>query len=116
MIRGTAGITVLNLFDTKVTDASSIGTVIGNFSVSGSTRAYVFSLTSNPGGLFSVSGSTLAVASALTEGIAPISASAIAVGAPTITGSFNITVGSSILLTDQFGVLLTDGSGALLTQ
>lgn len=88
--------TVLNLSGTTVTAGASVGTVIGNFSVSnGSTRPYTFTLTSNPGGLFSVGGSTLAVAAALSAGTDPITAKASDTGTSVVTGSFNITVSSS---------------------
>lgn len=81
---------------TTLTDQSSVGTVVGNFSIiGGSTRAYTFTLTNNPGGLFSVGGSTLSVAAALTAGTDPISARASDTGVSVITGSFNITVTSS---------------------
>ncbi len=87
---------VLLLSGTTTTAGASVGTVIGNFSVSGgSTRAYTFSLTSNPGGLFSVGGSTLAVAAALTAGTDPITARASDTGVSVINGSFNITVTST---------------------
>jgi hypothetical protein len=84
------------LSNATVTEGSSVGTVVGNFSVSGgSTRAYTFTLTSNPGGLFSVGGSTLAVAAGLTAGIDPITVRASDTGVSTINGSFSITVTSS---------------------
>lgn len=84
------------LSNAAITDGSSVGTAIGNFSVvGGSTRVYTFSLTSNPGGLFSVGGSTLAVAAALTAGDAPITARASDTGVSVITGSFTITITSS---------------------
>jgi hypothetical protein len=84
------------LSNATVTEGSSVGTVVGNFSVSGgSTRPYTFSLTSNPGGLFSVGGSTLAVAAALTAGLAPITVSASDTGTSVINGAFTITITSS---------------------
>ena len=92
---GTSGSILLS--NATVTEGSSVGTVIGNFSVTGgSTRPYTFSLTSNPGGLFSVGGSTLAVAAALTAGSAPITAQASDTGVSVITGSFTITITSSV--------------------
>lgn len=90
------GVGVILLSNATVTELSSVGTVIGNFSVSGgSTRTYTFSLTSNPGGLFSVGGSTLAVAAALTAGTDPITAQASDTGVSVLTGFFNITVVST---------------------
>jgi len=84
------------LSNATVTEGSSVGTVVGNFSVTGgSTRAYTFTLTSNPGGLFSVGGSTLAVAAALTAGNAPITVRASDTGISVINGAFNITITSS---------------------
>lgn len=86
------------LSNATVTDVSSVGTVVGNFSVAGgSTRAYTFTLTSNPGGLFSVGGSTLAVAAVLTAGNAPITVRASDTGISVINGSFNITIVSTAL-------------------
>lgn len=91
-----SGGAILNLSGTTVTAGASVGTVIGNFSVSnGSTLPYTFSLTSNPGGLFSVGGSTLAVAAALSSGSDPITAKASDTGTSVVTGSFNITVSST---------------------
>jgi hypothetical protein len=87
---------VILLSNATVTSASSVGTVVGDFSVSGgSTRAYTFSLTSNPGGLFSVSGSTLAVAAALSPAVDPITARASDTGTSVVTGFFAITVTST---------------------
>lgn len=87
---------VILLSNATVTEGSSIGTVIGNFSViGGSTRAYTFTLSSNPGGLFSVGGSTLEVAAALTAGNAPITVRASDTGISVINGAFNITITSS---------------------
>lgn len=87
---------VILLSNATVTDASSVGTVVGDFSVvGGSTRAYTFTLTSNPGGLFSVGGSTLAVAAALTAGNDPITVRASDTGVSVINGAFNITVTSA---------------------
>ncbi len=93
---GGAGGGLILLSNATVTDTSSAGTVVGNFSVSGgSTRAYTFTLTSNPGGLFSAGGSTLAVAAALTAGNAPITARASDTGISVINGAFNITITST---------------------
>jgi hypothetical protein len=93
---GTSGSILLS--NATVTEGSSVGTVIGNFSVTGgSTRAYTFTLTSNPGTLFSVGGSTLAVAAALTAGNAPITVRASDTGTSVINGGFNITITSSTL-------------------
>ena len=93
---GGAGGGLILLSNATVTDTSSAGTVVGNFSVSGgSTRAYTFTLTSNPGGLFSVGGSTLAVAAALTAGNAPITTRASDTGVSVINGAFNITITST---------------------
>lgn len=92
---GGAGGSIL-LSNATVTEGSSVGTVIGNFSVSGgSTLPYTFTLTSNPGGLFSVGGSTLAVAAALTAGIAPITVRASDTGVSVINAPFSITITSS---------------------
>lgn len=84
------------LSNATITDLSSVGFVVGNFSViGGSTRAYTFTLTSNPGGLFTVGGSTLSVAAAVSAGIDPISARASDTGTSVINGSFSITVVST---------------------
>jgi hypothetical protein len=84
---------VILLSNATVTELSSIGTVIGNFSVSGgSTRAYTFTLTSNPNGYFSVGGSTLAVAAALTAGSVPITVRASDTGTSVLNGPFMITI------------------------
>jgi len=91
---GAGGLILLS--NATVTEGSSVGTVVGDFSVvGGSTRAYTFSLTSNPGGLFSVGGSTLAVAAALTAGNAPITVRASDTGVSVINGAFNITITST---------------------
>ena len=91
-----AGGGLILLSNATVTEGSSVGTVVGDFSVSGgSTRAYTFTLTSNPGGLFSVGGSTLAVAAALTAGNAPITVRASDTGVSVINGGFNITITST---------------------
>lgn len=83
----------LNLSNATTTTISSVGTVIGNFSVTGgSTRTYTYTLTSNPGGLFSVGGSTLAVAAALSQGSDPITAQANDGNGSIITAPFLITV------------------------
>lgn len=93
---GGAGGALILLSNATVTEGSSVGTVVGNFSViGGSTRAYTFTLSSNPGGLFSVGGSTLAVAAALTAGNAPITVRASDTGISVINGAFNITITSS---------------------
>lgn len=93
---GGAGGGLILLSNATVTDGSSVGTVVGNFSViGGSTLAYTFTLSSNPGGLFSVSGSTLEVAAALTAGNAPITVRASDTGVSVINGAFNITITSS---------------------
>jgi len=88
------------LSNATVTEGSSVGTVVGDFSVvGGSTRAYAFILTSNPGGLFSVGGSTLAVAAVLTAGNAPITVRASDTGVSVINGAFNITITSTLPVT-----------------
>jgi hypothetical protein len=58
----------IQLSSATVADTATIGTVIGALSVVGGTGSYIFTLTSNPGGLFSISGSNLQVAAALTAG------------------------------------------------
>ena len=94
---GGAGGGLILLSNSTVTEGSSVGTVVGNFSViGGSTRAYTFTLSSNPGGLFSVGGSTLAVDAALTAGNAPITVRASDTGISVIDGAFNITITSSV--------------------
>ena len=93
---GGAGGGLILLSNATVTEGSSVGTVVGDFSVvGGSTRAYTFTLTSNPGGLFSVGGSTLAVAAALTAGTDPITVRASDTGISVINGAFNITITST---------------------
>lgn len=93
---GGASLGSILLSNATVAEGSSVGTVVGNFSVSGgSTRPYTFTLTSNPGGLFSVGGSTLAVAAALTAGIAPIAVRASDTGTSVINGGFDITIFST---------------------
>lgn len=83
----------LSLSNSLITAGSSVGTKIGNFSVTGgSTRTYTFTLVSNPGGLFSVAGSTLSVAAALSPGSDPISAKADDGNGSTVTSPFLITV------------------------
>jgi len=92
---GAGGLILLS--NSTVTEGSSVGTVVGNFSVTGgSTRTYTFTLTSNPGTLFSVGGSTLAVAAALTAGNAPITVRASDTGVSVINGGFNITITSYV--------------------
>ncbi len=95
---GTGGATggLILLSNATVTEGSSVGTVVGNFSViGGSTRAYTFTLTSNPSGYFAVGGSTLSVNSTLAAGIAPIAVRASDTGISVINGNFNITISTS---------------------
>lgn len=93
LFSGHRRVSFLTLSNVTIGSASSVGTVIGDFAViNGSTRAYTFSLTSNPGNLFSVSGSTLAVAAALSAGTDPIAARASDTGTSVVTGSFSINV------------------------
>jgi hypothetical protein len=67
-----SGITIF-LDNTTILDTATIGSLVGNLSVSGGTGSYTFTLVSNPGGLFSIAGSQLKVAAALSAGSAPIS-------------------------------------------
>jgi hypothetical protein len=53
-------------------DTAAVGAVVGTLSVVGGVGTYVFSLTSNPGGLYSIVGNQLQVAVGLTAGIDPI--------------------------------------------
>ncbi len=87
---GTSGLILLS--NATVTSASSVGTVVGDFSVSGgSTRAYSFTLTAGAS-LFTVTNSTLAVGAALSVGSVAITANATDTGTSSLTGSFLITI------------------------
>lgn len=88
---------VILLSNATVTEFSSIGTVVGNFSVSGgSTRTYTFTLTTNPSTFFAVGGSTLSVnTSPLSVGDVPITVRASDTGASVLNGGFTITVTST---------------------
>lgn len=88
---------VILLSNATVASGSSVGTVVGDFSISnGSTRAYAFSLTSGTS-LFSVTNSTLAVAAALTVGSVSITAQASDTGTSVVTAPFLITVISTAI-------------------
>jgi len=82
----------IRLSNATIGSQSSIGTVVGNFSVAGgSTRAYTFTLTAGTSN-FSVGGSTLSVSSNISLGLESITAKATDTGTSVITGSFLINV------------------------
>jgi len=82
----------LRLSNATIGSLSSVGTVVGNFSVTGgSTRAYTFTLTAGTSN-FSVGGSTLSVSSDISIGLESITAKATDTGTSVITGSFLINV------------------------
>jgi hypothetical protein len=86
----TAGL--IQLSNATVTAASSVGTVVGDFSVvNGSTRTYTFTLTTGTS-LFTVTNSTLAVGAALSAGSVSITAQASDTGTSVISGTFLITI------------------------
>jgi hypothetical protein len=85
------GTTIL-LSNATVTSASSVGTVVGDFSVvGGSTRVYTFTLTAGAS-LFSVGGSTLSVNAALSPGSVSITAQASDTGTSVVSAPFLITI------------------------
>jgi hypothetical protein len=89
---GTGGGSELDLSNTSTNDAALVGDLVGDFSVSGGTGVYTFSLLGNPGGLFSISGSHLLVAAALTAGTDPIIVEADNGAGDTIIQLFSIHV------------------------
>lgn len=83
------------LSNATVASQSSVGTVVGTFSVvGGSTRAYTFSLTAGTS-LFTVNGTALTVGAALSVGSFSITAQASDTGTSVITGTFLITAFST---------------------
>lgn len=86
----------LRLSNTTIPDTSSVGTVVGTFSVVGGKGSYTYTLTSNPGGLFSISGNQLQVAAALTAGSDPITVQANNGAGSVITQPFTIIVTSTV--------------------
>ena len=97
-LTGDAANGLINLSNATVTSTTAgIGSSVGSLSVTGgSTRAYTFSLTNNPGGLFSIGGSTLSVAAALSAGLDPITIRATDTGVSVLSRGFVITVLSTI--------------------
>ena len=84
---------VLNLSAFSIASTAATSTVIGNFSVSGGTGVYTYSLTSNPGGLFAVSGTSLVNAiQGLTPGSDPITAQGNNGAGSIVSAPFLITV------------------------
>src|SRR5712671_2798260 len=97
-IGGGASGAAIRLSNATIGSLSSIGTVVGNFSVAGgSTRAYTFSLTAGTSN-FSVGGSTLSVSSGISIGLESITAKATDTGTSVITGSFLINVISTAVV------------------
>lgn len=96
----------LHLSNTLVNVLSSVGTPVGNFSVTGgSTRAYTYTLTADPSGYFTIGGSTLAVNSTLSVSDPTITVRASDTGTSVVTGSFTLTIfstGASALPSMQF--------------
>jgi hypothetical protein len=71
---------------------SSIGTVIGTFSVPGGVGTYTFSFTSNPGSLFSITSNQLKVANAaIGVGTYPVTVKADNGAGSVITTTFSLT-------------------------
>ena len=79
----------IELSNLTISDAASIGDLVGTLSVPGGTGSETFTLTDDAGGLFSISGTSLEVAAALT------------------TGSYSITVQSNTGLTRSFTITVT---------
>jgi hypothetical protein len=82
----------IRLSNITIPSTSSIGTVVGTFSVIGGSGSYTYSLISNPGGLFSISGNQLQVAAALTAGSDPITVQANNGAGSVFTQPFTIIV------------------------
>jgi len=85
---------VLNLSASTISSTAATSTLIGNFSVTGGSGTYTFSLTSNPGSLFACSstGVLTNAVSPLTPGSDPITARANNGAGSIITTPFTITV------------------------
>jgi hypothetical protein len=83
---------VIHLSNSTVVSSAAIGSLVGTLSVVGGSGTYVYSLTSNPGGLFAIAGSSLNVAAALSAGSKPITISASNGVDPPITYNATITV------------------------
>jgi len=105
---------VLNLSGATISSTAATGTLIGNFSVTGGSGTYTYSLTNNPGGLFQVS-STGVLSNAiqgLTPGSDPITAQANNGAGSIVSGPFLITVLASSALTPS----LNFSNGTLNSQ
>jgi hypothetical protein len=85
---------MLVLSSTVIADTASIGTVVGNLSVTRGKDNFIFTVTSDPGPLFIIAGSSLEVAAALTAGFYAIAIQANN-GVNIISQSFLITVTAS---------------------
>ena len=89
-------VAVLNLSNKSIASTAATGALVGNFSVTGGTGVYTFSLTSNPGNLFQVVGtSLLSSTSPLSPGSDPITAKADNGAGSVIITPFIITVPAS---------------------
>ncbi len=86
---------VLHLSNALISDAASIGDLIGTLSVIGGTGVYTYSFVSNPGTKYAIDGDAVEAAAPLTAGSDAITIEANNGAGSVVRGSFLITVTSS---------------------
>jgi hypothetical protein len=87
----------ISLSNSTVVSSAAIGSLVGTLSVVGGSGTYIYSLTSNPGGLFAIVGSALNVAASLSAGSKPITISASNGVDPAILNTFTVTVTAAVV-------------------
>lgn len=99
---------VLNLSNASVSDAASIGDLVGVLSVSGGTGSYTYSITSDPSSLFAIDTANLEVGASLTAGSYPVTIQANNGAGSIISRAFLITVTHATGMVGQpIGLLLS---------